>query len=388
VNATALPAEIRVEDSFDRVVYRLPRRRMGVLRLAGTLLALFGLAPVGMGGFFLWTVSSQIGEALDEAPLVFKLVAGLIMLFPVAFVAIGFGLSLAGLMLAMGHAEIEITPRRLIGRSRAGPLAFARGRPRREVLRIAVIRGRPPVSSNAPSTQIPGWLPPAAEDWCSLLAECAHAKPLQLAFGYPEPWLAALADDLVRRGENILPDDFSLSFPRRVTVAHESSDPEVIRRWPVRPDGCRLVLDERPEGRTITLPPVGILRGIHPFLLVWTIGWCLIAFPMTAGVVALALAGEFDEVDGGVLLPLLFMMPFVLIGVGALLAAIHRGRRSTILAVAGNRLLVVQKGLKARMNGCDERPRSRTAQDLGLPISDCGSGAFGTSSLPWRARSR
>src|SRR5260370_34345869 len=42
---------------------------------------------------------------------------------------------------------------------------------------------------------------------------------------------------------------------------------------------------------------------------------------------------------------LLFLVPFLLVGVICLLIVFHRGRRSTALAVAGDQLLLLQSGL-------------------------------------------
>jgi hypothetical protein len=351
-----LPPEIAVEESFDRVVYRLPRRGMGILRLAGCVLALFGAFPIGMGGFFLRATWQQLRGELVDAPAFAKVFVAIVLLFPVAFVAIGLAMIVGGIMLAAGRAEIELNPRRLISRAQAGPLVFSRGRRRGRVRQITVVKRQHPGPNAHASGHAPSWLDPGHADWSELQAECTAGKPLRLAFGYPQPWLAALADELAERLERMPCEDFdwesaavgpyARSAPAgTVTVEHETTDPDDIRERFAPPAGCRLVLREAPAGFTIGFPRRGILRATNPFLLIWTFGWCTLSFPFAAVMVALALKGEFGGQPGGALVPLAFMMPFVLVGAGALAMVVHRGTKSTRLTVDGDRLLVVQTGL-------------------------------------------
>jgi hypothetical protein len=83
-----LPPEIVVVETRDGVRYVLPRPTYGPARLAGWLMAAFGLAPIGMG---LWVIKSS-SEDLRPGE-VFTLLS---LLCPLFFVLIGCLPGLAG----------------------------------------------------------------------------------------------------------------------------------------------------------------------------------------------------------------------------------------------------------------------------------------------------
>jgi hypothetical protein len=127
------------------------------------------------------------------------------------------------------------------------------------------------------------------------------------------------------------------SHPDVRSLAVKADDvPEVL---PWQPPGSNAVLEEYPGGGVIvTLPPGGLWRGSRG-LFAFGLGWCGLLAIATGAVAVLGIP------TGGLWAVLLFGLAFWLGGVVALLAGIHMGRRSAVLAVVGDTLLVLQTGL-------------------------------------------
>jgi hypothetical protein len=172
-------------------------------------------------------------------------------------------------------------------------------------------------------------------------------KALFLVAGYPEELLGALAEELSRR--TAPPPSELLHAPpaEPILVAEETDDPAAVRERPRQPADSPALIETYADGVTITLPPTGIWQGSNRFLVVWTCGWCFVLLAITIGFVAGLVTGNLKDEAGQPINPLLaglFLVPFWLVGLGCLAAVVHRGRRLAILAVAGDRLMILQTG--------------------------------------------
>ena len=148
-----------------------------------------------------------------------------------------------------------------------------------------------------------------------------------------------------------------------VRVAEESASPHDVRERRERPVNSRVILQEHADGVTLVVPPPGVWRGSNGFIVFWTFLWCALLLPASIALGTAALWGNVHDKHGqpvGPVGPLLFLVPFWLVGIGFLLAVLHRGRRRVTLTVDGSRLLVVQSGLFGTRRS--EWPREEIAE--------------------------
>jgi hypothetical protein len=324
--STALPPEVVVTETVDGVHYRLPRLQLGSMRWGGCFLILFGCVPAGMGAAFI----ALAVTILSGFPWPTLVLTCLILVIPLVFLLVGLSMIFFGSWFLCGHQEIELTASHVRGALRVGPLRWSGRRLRARLKQFTVVRGNQ--EGRNPAAPGPGWN--------VLQAECDGSKPLQLANGYPEEWLRALADDLTRNCRTL--------SAAPVRVAEESASPHDIRERRERPVNSRVVLKEQVDGVILIVPPAGVWRGSNWFIVSWTFLWMAILLPMTSVFGTVALQGAFTNAEGepiSPLCPLLFLVPFWLVGIGFLLAILHRGQRRVALAVDGTRLLVVHSGL-------------------------------------------
>jgi hypothetical protein len=320
--STELPPQIVVTETADGVHYRLPRPQLGPVRFVGCILIAFGFLPAGMGGIFIAFAARVVVDlSWPEA-----LIACLFLMIPLAFLLVGLALMYLGGWLLAGHQEITLTARHVRGAMCLGPLRWSGRMPRARLKQFTVVRGTQPGANG-------------------LQADCEGSRPLRLAFGFPEEWLQALADDLARNCRALPAEEGETAA---VGVAEESASPHDIRDRPERPVNCRAFLDEEAAGVTLVVPPPGVWQGTNKFIVFWTFGWCALLVPITVALGTAAAQGNVHDKHGRPVSPLfaiLFLGLFWLVGIGFLLGVLHRGRRRVSLTVDGGRLVVVQSGL-------------------------------------------
>ncbi len=330
-----LPPEIVVTETADGVRYRLPRPQFGDARFVGCFLIPFGLLPAAMGGDFL-AFAARVVPDLSWSAMV---ISCLLLLIPLGFLLGGLALIFFGAWRLGGHQEITLTPRHVRGALCVGPLRWWRRRPRARLKQFTVVRGNQAGPAARGTPEASGVV---------LLAECEGSQPLKLAVGFPEDWLQALADDLARKCRALPAEDAGEAVVAAVGVSEESASPHDIRDRPERPVNCLATLEETPAGAVVTVAPPGVWRGSPRFVVVWAFLWCAMLVPTTAALVPAALTGNVHDKHGqpvSPLRPMLFLVPFWLVGVGFLLGVLHRGRRRATLTVDGDRLIVVRSGL-------------------------------------------
>lgn len=109
---------------------------------------------------------------------------------------------------------------------------------------------------------------------------------------------------------------------------------------PALPPGSRIVCERTAKGLSITVSPVGIWRG-SAGLFPW--GLMVVVFGSLV-----ALQTRTEPLSGT---DILLMLIFLLVGIGLMLGGLHVGRRRAVLAVIGDRLLVLQTGLFGSQHG-------------------------------------
>jgi hypothetical protein len=325
-----LPPEIVVTETADRIHYRLPRPPLGAARFAGCFVIAIGCVPAAMGVAFIAFAATVIPN-LSWPVMV---AACLLLLMPLAFLFFGLILAYIGAWMLAGRQEITLTARHIRSTYRVGPMRWSVTRSRSGLKQFTVVRGGPldPNTGAAPLSRN------------KLQAEGEGSRPVRLAWGYPEDWLQALADDLARKC-HILPAE---QPSEAVSVASESAAPHDIRDRPERPLNCRALLEERADGVALKMPPAGIWRGSNKFVVLWTFLWCGIVLFATIMLVMAIPQGNLHDKRGQPLSPLCLLsvtVPLWLIGIVFILVILHQAYRSVMLTVAGERLLVVQSGL-------------------------------------------
>jgi hypothetical protein len=346
----ALPPEIVVTETADGVHYRLPRPPLGPARFAGCFPIAFGCVPAAMGTAFL-TFAVMIIPNLSGPEI---LISCVFLVLPLAFLLAGLALIFLGAWILAGHQEIVLTARHLRGAFCVGPLRWPGRRSRARLKQLTVVRGHQPGQGPRNAVPLGGYV---------LQAECEGSSPLRLAVGYPEEWLQALADDLAGRCRALPTEAAGEIVTAAVDVAEESASPRDIRDRPERPINCRATLEQRADGMTVAMPPAGVWGGNNKFVLLWTCCWCGFLLPFTLWFGAAALLGKFSDEQGqpaSPLCPLLFLVPFWLVGILFVVGILHQGRRRVTLTVDGERLLVEQVGLFGTRRS--EWPRGEIAE--------------------------
>jgi hypothetical protein len=340
----ALPPEICVTDLPNGVQYRLPRRQLGPVQMIGYFFLGIGLLLAGLSVFQL--IEGPLLGPAQGAPAAVSLVFSACFLIPGAFGVI------AGLFVVAGSSEIELRGDWLWAIERSGPLRWRRRRPTARVRRLEVQAA--PVRRNG---QLVTAGPLASLG--ALAAACDGAKPMILVLAYPVDWLRPLANDLAGR-MHLADEADPAAGAAIVEVVTLPPNPGEFRERPEQPAGSRAFLEENPDGPTITIPPAGVWRAAKA-LLVFSVVWTGIS---------LAVGGAFATalIRGGLrgweaVVPLGLVTLFLGVGIAIFLAAVNMGRRRGVLAVVGDRLLVMQTGIFGGKRGewpCDELADVRT----------------------------
>jgi hypothetical protein len=310
---------IRVEEQPDGVVYRFPRRT-GPVRLCGLVAVLVGL---GFPSFAVYGMVDpvQIGK-LDVDSLITAA-------FCVPFFVIGLALLAFGLDLLLGHSEIELRCDQLRSMECCGPLRFSRrhaiGSFRRIVV-STVARGK--------DEQVVGQ--PLPDELVVIQAECESAnKSTVLAWAYPRAWLEPVANDLARRLNLALGATDANAERPLIKVVQEAT---YFHEVPQKPNESNVEVEENGDGVTLTVPPgqggCGTL-AVSIIALLW----------MTPLAAILASGGT---VPGGTDL---WIGLLVLVGISAGIITINwllnagMSKCRTVLAIVGDRLLILQVGI-------------------------------------------
>ncbi len=320
---------IDVGETGDGTRYILPWRKLGVGRLVGLFLLLFGL---GFGGCPMSGALSGMGGGSGSS------IIGCV--FTVPFIAIGLLVALFGIFLLLGGGNLVIVIDRQFIRAGdgVGPFRWWRKRPVMKLRRIVI-------GNESFTTQKSEGHAAAQQKLNLLRAEFEGASDMVFAHSYPAPMLRDLADALARHVAQLQPDGLFEPREGEVVVAVDeepgTDEPVYEEAAPAQPKKTRVLIDRRTDGLTLTVPPAGFFKGSKG-LAVFAILWdaFVAVFFVIAGIGGIA-AGRF--------LPLLFVLPFAAAGVGITLLAVSMGKRKAILDVIGPQpaaaLLITRQGL-------------------------------------------
>lgn len=361
----ALPPEIEVRQEVDGVLYRLPMRRVGALRLLGLFLMVFG-------GFFAGLpASSLLGINFGNASAASIVGHAIHAVFILPFIVIGLGVFAAGLAINFGRSEIRLTREELRGIERLGPLRWSWRCRVDEVQRLNISGGLTVNGQRVVEGRV--------SQLAALTARTGKSKPISLALGYPRDTLRPLAEDIASRmGRGSVEDHFGERFAdskRRLTIENEPAtsdsnggkpqpvvlseidDESVIAAQSAPPDAIsdppadsKMSLDRRDDGLTIHVHPLGVIKGSSG-LLFFSLIWMGITTVVTFGIVG-GIASKGRAVSLEMLFPVLFVSVFWAIGVSLFVYGLSLGKRRAVLDVIGNpgekrtTLVVTSAGLR------------------------------------------
>ena len=319
--------DIRVEPSFGGTRYVLPRRELGRERWAAVILILLGVVFVGL----------PLGGVVGVLGGGWFAIVGALAALP--FTVVGAVLAALGLTALRGHQEVEFTRDRIRVIERVGPLHWSWTRPLTSITNLAVVSGVESKEATARPTRPTGNLR-------VIRARCERGKPLWIAPGYPRETVVALAAAIAERcaepsGAKLLDDGpLTVEMIEFDPWAHASS---TAGPPPTRPTETDIVIEERADGVTVTVPPAGVRRGSKGL---FTIGlvWCIFMTVFSGASIGVPLAS--GQAVTTIVPFVLFGLLFWCIGLGMLLGAINMGRRQVIIDVVGDTLLLTRKSLR------------------------------------------
>lgn len=331
--------------------YRLPRRKFRRARHLGWVVVGGGLIlTLFMLGWMSGPVLGGIKDwSRDQGVALFSIAFacfGLIGLVP------GIGALLGGLAIVMNRSRCDIQVRD--GKIKVKDRFFlARLRRKREIHGIVSLRlmsadkAQIDDEHEAPPIDVSTWL----GDFDMALIAKTQGKDFPIAIAYPRETLVRLAEELAPRLEAQLDiestatqtyaDNRADSLPVRSKIVIEEDDYESEPIVIEQPVDSTATIERRDYGITIEIPPAGIWKGSKG-LMVFAVLWnSFISLFLVIGV--LATIGVIEMEDGSPpWVMLLFMIPFVAVGVGITLAAINMGRRHATIATADDLVMVVR----------------------------------------------
>ena len=310
--------------------WRLPvRRRLGRLGGTAAFLVVFGLLFGGVPTGVLLGASKVIGWwALVALPVA----------LPFAF--IGLMCVLMGAASLVGRADLEVRSGRLVAVDRLGPLRLRRSRPVERIAGFELKGGAVRTNGKALEAREGG-------EFSTLRATLdGNAKPWPVIGMYPRDMLLALARDLAQACDAQAPAELFDDGPPPVVEVDWRKENEQPERAPVeRPADTPITLEQADGVTTIRVPPAGAegAKGLIAFGVLWE------AFSLLACAAALwkwitnpaSLAAQGSPWVLAVVLPL-----FPLVGVAMLLYGLSLARRTTVLDIIGDTLLVTRSGLR------------------------------------------
>jgi hypothetical protein len=320
MSPAVLPESVQVTEAPDGLVLQLPPRDRRLFRMFGALLLLLGLVNAVVVVGLLWFGGWRGGA--DEWIIVVAVAIGVPFLLLMAAGSFFF-------TPAAAHSASRITID-AFSIATEDTLAWFR---RRQVIPRAHVRSvvvEPFFQQKSGRSRRNGFLGSLAQ--LRVLLETGASKVIAPA--YARDLLAPVAEELARQCA-------TPGAAEPVAVAHFDEKLGPYERIPFRlnrPRNSRVELQEHPDGLTFVLPPVGFRRGTRT-LLVSALIWLSLS-------VLAACAVLFAGGPQGPLEPALaIVLSLVLIGIALLVASIAMARRRAVIAVVGDRLLVMLSGL-------------------------------------------
>lgn len=258
-------------------------------------------------------------------------------LFGLPFLLAGLAPITMGLLLILGHSEVEITPDYITYSQRAGPLRRRQKRHSMNLTRLEI--GRGPDRRGQAEEAIQRGKPKPTFSINAIHAEFKDESPMAMCAGYPLVLLRALAKDIESEHQRITSvRSVAIEEPHvegeHASLANEMYVPESV---PAQPTSSAVHIDRLPSGITLRIPPAGFTKAaMGPFL--FGVIWC--------GAISLFTFGMFAI--GVPLAMYLFMSIFWIVGLAMLLLGVSLMRRQAVIDVVHDTLVVTQQGIFGR----------------------------------------
>ncbi len=321
--------ELQVQVIASGIRYALPPRNLGKTRWVGLLPIAVGLVPATAALAMLidTLVSAANGQlAHGIMQVVTALAVALVMtLFALATTAFG-------LAILRGRCRIDVRDGYLRLTEIAGPFRWSWSRPI-DALRSLEIHCDATRVNGEPVTSGP-W-----SDIAYIKAEFEAHKTLALAILYPCLIVTDLAETLAERTTHKVrvtfasPDSNQPNPPQR-QPGDPPAKPRKPRRATIQPTTSRAILEPNNHGLTLRIPPIGFWKermGLGKF----GVAWC--AF--TAVVTCFLVMGRAP------LGAWLIIAAFWAVGLAMLLAGLNMAKRSAIVDVVADTLVITRSNL-------------------------------------------
>ncbi|MEZ6110957.1 MAG: hypothetical protein R3C99_08075 [Pirellulaceae bacterium] len=361
--------DYREEPLASGVRFVLPRRELGSVRLVGWAIAGAGACgALFMVGWMWQPIAGGIKQLLTAPPgqQMFGWISIGFGCLGLIGLTITFGMVMAGLAIARNRSRctVEIRNGKLLATDHFFFYRLRRTMPVSEIQRLRLTgphnaaekfsREREKFSSDDVSRLV-------GRNDTVLLADRADKRALAIAVAYPHEMLTRLAtaiashtdaqslftSTIIERDPLEQRDDSEI-FDERVSILDSTlaSEPRDESRpaSELRPDDTTVVIDRRPDGITIDMPPVGVWKGSKG-LMAFSIIWNVFIGLFVAFAVAAAFGAVEAEEKGPPWVIPLALTPFVAVGVGMLLSSINSGRRRAMIATVGDAVLFVQTSI-------------------------------------------
>lgn len=308
------------------VRYVLPVRHLGHLRTLGYTLTAISLGCFVGGAYVAYTTITNI---MEPAGAGWFAVSGF---FPVVPLWLGSGLFFVlGRFLRRGQNIITLQGGILTTTERAGMFHKSWQRETADITGLSTYDA--PVKVNGQPVKTG----PLAE-FGFIQVNSSSPRPLILAAGYPRSLCAALAKDL---GERLDTTVEAVDEPWEFdTTRSEAVLPDKPLSQPAESD---IAFDAFEDGVTLKIPPAGLkgTKGMFGFAIVW----CTFMAIFTGFIVLAGFANENMPELGEMLIFVAFISVFWLVGILMMVGAVSMSRRSAVLAVVDDSLMILQTGL-------------------------------------------
>ena len=246
---------------------------------------------------------------------------------------LGIALILAGLFLFAGGTTIAIKHDQLTTRDHLGPLRWTRSLNLQQVNDIDVIVGTTSTNGGPkePTNNVTALI-------ANLVEEPEHMpakpRPFIIAWGYPKDWMLLLGEAIKEDARRAAPRLGEMEID--VQIGSDDEQADAIDHAVDQPAESDIELSSQPDGLTFNIPPSGIMRGTKG-LGCFTVLWNSFILLFTGLFVFTMIFDDHPNVSG----PsdpwaLLFLLPFIAVGVGMALYTTHLGRSSSRLVVIGS----------------------------------------------------
>ena len=298
--------------------WQLPRRPWGAgwfvpfifIAVGVTVAALFGITgPVTLPNFS----ADPFHAVFDLVWLLGKAIASLL----------GLTLILVGLSLRYGQTTVTLQNQEISSTDRFGLLHWTR---RIDTERITSMEINVGTSSTNGGPKVP------MENVTMLLAKTdrpGNVGVFIVAWGYPKTWMQQLADEL-----GVSPRLAELEVT--TTFGSEEDNPDQPEPKVEQPADSIAILTYQDHGLTIDIPPSGFLRGskgMGCFAILWN-GFILVFISLM--VISMINGSATTSSGDSPLFMLLFMIPFIAVGIFLAAFATHMGKSRASLVVVGS----------------------------------------------------